>query len=77
MFAVESKPRRRRREEGNVLGWQTGIWSTAAKVWGIMPKAAWCWVGDSSVANYSMGHRAAPCRMYAFHLYGALLVVTV
>jgi hypothetical protein len=35
-------------EEGNVLGRQTGLWSTEVKVWG---KAAWHWSGDSSVAN--------------------------
>jgi hypothetical protein len=38
-------------EEGKVLGCQTGIWSTEAKVWCIMLKAAWQWGGDSSLAN--------------------------
>jgi hypothetical protein len=38
-------------ERSNVLGRQTGLWSTEAKVWGIVPKAAWHWGGDSSVAN--------------------------
>jgi hypothetical protein len=40
---------------GNVLGRQTGLWSTEAKVWGTVPKAAWHWGGDSSVANYPFG----------------------
>jgi hypothetical protein len=38
-------------EGSNNLGRQTGLWSTEAKVWGIVPKAAWHWYGDSSVAN--------------------------
>jgi hypothetical protein len=47
----------------NVLGRQTGLWSTEAKVWGIVPKAAWYWGGDSSVANNPSGHRTAPRRI--------------
>jgi hypothetical protein len=42
-------------EGGNVLGWQTGLWSTKAKVWGIVPRAAWHWGGDSSVTNNAFG----------------------
>jgi hypothetical protein len=42
-------------EGGNVLGWQTGLWSTEAKVWGIVPKAAWHWGGGSIVTNNSFG----------------------
>jgi hypothetical protein len=38
-------------EGGNVLGRQTGLWSTEAKVWGIVPKVAWRWRGNTSVAN--------------------------
>jgi hypothetical protein len=34
---------------------QTGPWSTEAKVWGIVPKAAWHWGGDSSVTNDPLG----------------------
>jgi hypothetical protein len=34
-----------------VVGRQTRLWSAEAKVWGIVPKAAWHWGGDSSVAN--------------------------
>jgi hypothetical protein len=28
-------------ERGYILGRKTGLWSTEAKVWGNMPKAAW------------------------------------
>jgi len=31
--------------------WLTGLWSTQAKVEGIVLKAAWHWSSDSSVAN--------------------------
>jgi hypothetical protein len=31
--------------------WLTGLWSTQAKVEGIMLKAAWHWGSDSSVIN--------------------------
>jgi hypothetical protein len=42
-------------EGGNVLGRQTGLWITEAKVWGIVPKAAWHWGGDRSVVNDDFG----------------------
>jgi hypothetical protein len=42
-------------EEGNVFGRRTGLWSTEAKVWGIVLKDAWHWGGDSSVANDPFG----------------------
>jgi hypothetical protein len=35
----------------NALGRQTELWSTEAKVWGIVPKTAWHWGGDSIVTN--------------------------
>jgi len=35
--------------------WLTGLWSTQAKVGGIMPKAAWQWGRDSSVVNNTLG----------------------
>jgi len=35
--------------------WLTGLWSTQAKVEGIMLKAAWHWGGDSSVVNDPLG----------------------
>jgi len=31
--------------------WLTGLWSTQAKVEGIVPRAAWHWGRDSSVVN--------------------------
>jgi len=31
--------------------WLTGLWSTQAKVEGIVPKAVWHWGSDSSVVN--------------------------
>jgi len=36
-------------------GWLTGLWSTQAKVEGIMLKAAWHWGRDSSVVNDPLG----------------------
>jgi len=36
-------------------GWLTGLWSTQAKVEGIMPRAAWHWGSDSSVFNDPLG----------------------
>jgi hypothetical protein len=51
----KSNPRRPCLGGGNVLGRQTGFWSTEAKVWGIVPKAAWHWGGDSSVTNDPLG----------------------
>jgi len=35
--------------------WQTGLWSTQAKVEGIVLKAAWHWGRDCSVANDPLG----------------------
>jgi hypothetical protein len=35
--------------------WLTGLWSTQAKVEGIVPKAAWHWGRDSSVVNDPLG----------------------
>jgi hypothetical protein len=51
----KSNPRLSRRGGSNVIGRRRGLWSTEAKVWGIMPKAAWHWGGDSSVAKDSFG----------------------
>jgi len=36
-----------------------GLWSTQAKVEGIVPKAEWHWGSDSSVVNDPLGE---PCR---------------
>ena len=35
--------------------WLTGLWSTHAKVEGIVLKAAWQWGSDSSVVNDPLG----------------------
>jgi hypothetical protein len=35
--------------------WLMGLWSTKAKVEGIMLKAAWHWGSDSSVVNDPLG----------------------
>ena len=35
--------------------WLTELWSTQAKVEGIMPRAAWHWGTDSSVINDPLG----------------------
>ena len=35
--------------------WLTVLWSTQAKVEGIVPKAAWHWSRDSSVINDPLG----------------------
>ena len=35
--------------------WLTGLWSTQAKVEGIVLEAAWHWSSDSSVANDPLG----------------------
>jgi hypothetical protein len=42
-------------EGGNVLGRHTGLWSTEANMWGIVPKAAWHWGGVSSVPDDPFG----------------------
>ena len=45
--------------EGNCdTRWLMGLWSTEAKVEGIVPKAAWHWGSDSSVVNNPFGE---PC----------------
>jgi hypothetical protein len=38
--------------------WLTGLWSTQAKVEGIVLKAAWHWGSDSSVINGPLGEQA-------------------
>jgi hypothetical protein len=35
--------------------WLTVLWSTQTKVEGIVTRAAWHWVGDSSVINVPLG----------------------
>jgi hypothetical protein len=47
-----------------VTHWLTGLWSTQAKVVGIMLKAAWHWGSDSSVSRFPWGTRPYPivCR---------------
>jgi len=35
--------------------WLVGLWSTQAKMEGIMLKAAWHWGSDSSIGNDSLG----------------------
>jgi hypothetical protein len=42
-------------ESYNDTRWLTGLWSTQAKVEGIMLKAAWHWGCDSSVINDPLG----------------------
>jgi hypothetical protein len=42
-------------EGSNVLRQETGLWYTEAEVWGFVPKAAWRWGVDSSVANDPFG----------------------
>jgi len=43
-------------DEGrNDTGWLTGLWSTQAKVEGIVLKAAWHWGKDSNVVNNPLG----------------------
>jgi hypothetical protein len=64
----------RRPRRGRVLflrRQQTGLWSTEAMVWGIVPKAAQHWGGD-----IPSGHRATPRCMFAFHPHGDLWLVT-
>jgi len=39
----------------NNTRWLTGLWSTQAKMEGIMLKAAWHWGGDSSAVNDRLG----------------------
>jgi len=57
--------------------WLMGLWSTQAKVEGIMPKAAWHWSSDSSVIIDPLGNQAAPHCMKAFRLRGAPWTVTL
>ena len=40
--------------------WLTGLWSTQARVEGIVPKAAWHWGRDSSVVNDPLGEPGRP-----------------
>jgi len=35
--------------------WLMGLWSTQAKMEGIVPKAAWHWRSDSSAVNNPLG----------------------
>jgi hypothetical protein len=37
--------------------WLTGLWSTQAKVEGIVLKAAWYWGSDSGVINDPLGEQ--------------------
>jgi hypothetical protein len=37
------------------MHWLTGLWSTQAKVEGIVPKTAWHWDRGSSVVNNCLG----------------------
>jgi hypothetical protein len=59
VILVTSPPKpnlcRPRRGGGAVLGRRTGLWSTAAKMWAIVPKPAWHWGGDSSATNDPFG----------------------
>ena len=44
------------RDEGCYdTSWLTGLWSTLAKVEGIVSKAAWYWGRDSSVVDDPLG----------------------
>jgi len=40
--------------------WLAGLWSTQAKVEGIVVKAAWHWCSESSVINDPLGNQATP-----------------
>jgi hypothetical protein len=73
----KSNHRHPRRGGVNILWRWTGLWSTEAKVWGTVPKAACHWGSDSSVANDPFGAPDSTHRTYAFHPHGNLLVVTV
>jgi hypothetical protein len=42
-------------EGSNETGWLMGLWSTQAKVEGIVLRAAWHWGRNSSVINYPLG----------------------
>ena len=57
--------------------WLTGLWSTQAKVEGIVLKAAWHWGRDCSVITIPVGNQAAPNCMQAFRLRGAPWPVTL
>jgi hypothetical protein len=52
---TKSNPCLPRHRGGNILVWQIGLWSTEAKMWGIVLKTGWHWGGDSSVANDPFG----------------------
>jgi len=60
----------------NVLGRQSRLWSTEAKVWGIV-RLHGTEVVTAVSQTIPSGHRAAPRCVYALHPHGALLVVTV
>jgi hypothetical protein len=55
-FPLKSNPRSSHHCGGDVFRRQTVLWSTEAKVWGgIVPKTAWHWGGDISIANDPFG----------------------
>jgi len=59
---------------GNSCG---GLWSTQAKVEGIVPKAAWHWGRDSSVIMISLGNQATLHYMQALSVRGAPWTATL
>jgi hypothetical protein len=56
---------------GNISGWQTGLWSTKAKVCGGMHCTGVVMAVSLMIPS---GHQAAPCHIYAFHKHGAQMV---
>ena len=42
--------------------WLTGLWSTQAKVEGVVLNAAWHWSSDRSIVNDSHGELGRVCR---------------
>jgi len=54
-----------------------GLWSTQAKVEGIVPKAAWQWGRDSSVVNNPLGEPDHTPLYVGLRLHGALWKVTI
>jgi len=42
------------------IRWLMELWSTQAKVKGILPIPSWLWCRDSSVFNDPLGNQAAP-----------------
>ena len=57
--------------------WLTGLWSTQAKVEGIVLQAAWHWGSDCSVINDSLGEPGCTPLYVGLRLRGALLSATV